>query len=217
MSPEALQELLKQGDIDIKSLQAGDLTSTSGLFVTNLEGREGVEPDTAARQAALQQEMEALQADLQQEYGELAAQSQAFLYDEWDHIIGDYRRAWCRLTETILDDAGVDVCRGHPAAACRTVRPGVAPVSTAQTRDVQLVKRLVDGEEIDLDSAIEAFVDRRASHTMPEKVYMRRNRRERSVAAVFLLDMSASTDDVVQEPADTSTPLATGVPATAVV
>ena len=52
LSPEALQELLKQGDIDIKSLQAGDLTSTSGLFVTNLEGREGMEPDTAAKQAA---------------------------------------------------------------------------------------------------------------------------------------------------------------------
>ena len=51
--------------------------------------------------------LEALQAEFQQEYGDLAAQSQAFLYDEWDHIIGDYRRAWCRLTETILDDAGI--------------------------------------------------------------------------------------------------------------
>ena len=70
----------------------------------------------------------------------------------------------------------------------------------------KLLKRLIDGEEIDLDSAIEAFVDRRASHTMPEKVYMRRNRRERSVAALFLLDMSASTDDVVKEPADIRTP-----------
>ena len=50
--PEALQELLKQGEIDIKSLQAGDLTATSGLFVTNLEGREGLEPDAAARPAA---------------------------------------------------------------------------------------------------------------------------------------------------------------------
>ena len=48
LSPEALQALLKQGDLEIKSLQAGDLTSTSGLFVTNLEGREGLETDTAA-------------------------------------------------------------------------------------------------------------------------------------------------------------------------
>ena len=206
LSPEALQEILKQGDIDIKSLQAGDLTSTSGLFVTNLEGREGMEPDTTAKQAALQQDLAALQAELQQEYGELAAQSQAFLYDEWDHIIGDYRRAWCRLTETILDDAGV--------AFVEETRQRHAELFVQVSRQFQLlkpdtfqhVKRLIDGEEIDLDSAIEAFVDRRASHTIPEKVYRRRQRRERSVAAVFLLDMSASTDDVVKEPANASTP-----------
>src|SRR5262249_751068 len=75
LSPAALKELLKQGDIDIKSLQAGDLTSTSGLFVTNLEGREGIAPAPAAQQAVLQQDLEALQTELQQEYGALAAQS----------------------------------------------------------------------------------------------------------------------------------------------
>jgi nitric oxide reductase NorD protein len=206
LSPEALQELLKQGDIDIKSLQAGDLTSTSGLFVTNLEGREGIAPDPAAQQVVLQQDLEALQTELQQEYGALAAQSQAFLYDEWDHIIGDYRRAWCRLTETTLDDEG--------SAFVEETRQRHTELFAQVSRQFQLLKpdtfqhlkRLVDGEEIDLDSAIEAFVDRRASYTMPEKVYMRRQRRARSVAAVFLLDMSASTDDVVKEPAHASTP-----------
>ena len=206
MSPEALQELLKQGEIDIKSLQAGDLTATSGLFVTNLEGREGLEPDAAARPAPVQQALEALQAELQQGYGDLAAESQAFLYDEWDHIIGDYRRAWCRLTETIMDDDGT--------AFVEETRQRHAELFAQVSRQFQLlkpdtftlVKRLVDGEEIDLDSAIEAFVDRRASHALPERVYMRRQRRERSVAALFLLDMSASTDDVVPEPASTSAP-----------
>jgi len=206
LSPEALQELLKQGDIVIKSLQAGDLTSTSGLFVTNLEGREGIEPDTAAQQATLRQDLEALQAELQQEYGELAVQRQAFLYDEWDYIIGDYRRSWCRLTETMLDDEGI--------AFVEETLQRYAELFTQVSRQFQLlkpdtfqhVKRLADGEEIDLDSAIEAFVDRRASHAMPEKVYMRRQRRERSVAAMFLLDMSASTDDVVPEPAKVNAP-----------
>jgi nitric oxide reductase activation protein len=206
LSPEALQALLKQGDIAIKSLQAGDLTSTSGLFVTNLEGREGFEPDTAAKQATLQQDFEALQAELQQEYGELATQSQTFLYDEWDHIIGDYRRSWCRLTETTLEDEGVafveETRQRHAALFAQVSRQ----FQLLKPDTFQHVKRLVDGEEIDLDSAIEAFVDRRASHTIPEKVYRRRQRRARSVAAVFLLDMSASTDDVVKELAPAGTP-----------
>jgi nitric oxide reductase activation protein len=213
LSPEALQALLKQGEIDIKSLQAGDLSVTSGLFVTNLEGREGLEPDVAARAATVQQDVEALQAELQQEYGDLAARSQTFLYDEWDHIIGDYRRAWCRLTETIMDDAGT--------AFVEETRQRHAELFAQVSRQFQLlkpdtftlVKRLVDGEEIDLDSAIEAFVDRRARHALPEKVYMRRQRRERSVAALFLLDMSASTDDVVPEPASSSMPSPQSAPA----
>ena len=206
LPPEVLQELLKNGDIDIKSLQSGELTATSGLFVTNLEGREGAAPEAAARQAALQQEMEALQAELQQEYGELAAQSQTFVYDEWDYLIGDYRRAWCRLTETVLDDAGstfVEETRQRHADLCAQVS---RQFQLLKPDTFKPLKRLVDGEEIDLDSAIEALVDRRASQTMPEKVYMRRNRRERSVAALFLLDMSASTDDALKEPADASTP-----------
>ena len=206
LSPEALQALLKQGDLEIKSLQAGDLTSTSGLFVTNLEGREGIEPDTAAQQAALRQDLEALQAELQQEYGALAAQSQTFLYDEWDHLIGDYRRSWCRLTETTLEDEGVAFVEATRQRHAELFAQIARQFQLLKPDTFQHVKRLIDGEEIDLDSAIEAFVDRRASHIMPEKVYRRRQRRERSVAAVFLLDMSASTDDVVKEPAHTSTP-----------
>src|SRR5262249_3974763 len=207
LPPEVLEELLKQGDIEIKSLQEGELTATSGLFVTNLEGREGAEPDATARQTALQQEIEALQAELQQQYGALAAQSQVFLYDEWDYVIGDYRRAWCCLTETVLDDAGLtfveDTRQRHAELFAQVSRQ----FQLLKPETFKPLKRLVDGEEIDLDSTIEALVDRRATQTMPEKVYMRRNRRERSVAALFLLDMSASTDDVIKEPANASTPL----------
>src|SRR5262249_16094900 len=145
----------------------------SGLFVTNLEGREGLEPDTAAKQAALQQDLEALQAKLQQEYGELAARNKAFLYDEWDHLIGVYRRALCGLTEPKSDDgcvAFVEETLQRPAELFAQVS---RQFQLLKPDTFQHVKRLVDGEEIDLDSAIEAFVDRRASHIMPEKVYRR--------------------------------------------
>ncbi|PON10782.1 hypothetical protein C2W62_48260, partial [Candidatus Entotheonella serta] len=61
----------------------------------------------------------------------------------------------------------------------------------------------IDGEEIDLDSAIEARIDRRAGNMPSEKVYTRRQKRDRDVAAAFLLDMSASTDDDVPETPET--------------
>lgn len=206
LSPEALQELLKNQDITIKSLQEGDLTTSAGLFITNLEGRDAVELAPADPQAAVQEAIAAVQADLQATYGDLTAPSQAFLYDEWDYLIHDYRRNWCRLTETTLDDAGLTFVDD--------TRQRYADLRAQVARQFQLLKpdtykplkRLVDGEDIDLDSAIEAFVDRRASHSLPEKVYMRRQRRERSVAALFLLDMSASTDDAIKDPTPPNAP-----------
>ena len=60
-------------------------------------------------------------------------------------------------------------------------------------------KRLIDGEEFDLDSVLEAIVDIKAGTSPDEKLYWRRNKAERSVAVSFLLDMSASTAEAIDE------------------
>src|SRR5262249_13612902 len=201
------------GDIELKSLQAGELTSTSGLFVTNLEGREGANADATGKQTALQQEIEALQAELQEQYGELTEHSQVFLYDEWDYVIGDYRRAWCRLTETVLDDAGLTFVEETRERHAELFAQVARQFQLLKPETFKPLKRLMDGEEIDLDSAIEAFVDRRASQTIAGNVYMRRSRRGRSVAALFLLGMSASPDGVIKEPGAASSPPQAAPPA----
>ncbi|MEE9148205.1 MAG: hypothetical protein V3U27_12490, partial [Candidatus Tectomicrobia bacterium] len=197
--PELLKEILEKGDIEIKSLQDGDLSATSGLFLTDLEGREGMLSDAVARHDALQRQIAGLDTELQEEFGELKAQDRAFLYDEWDYQIHDYRRRWCRLTETVLP--------ADDTTCVEETRQKYAELLTLVRRQFQLlkpemfkkIKRLNDGEEIDLDAAIEAWVDRRTGNAPSEKIYMRRNKRDRDVAAVFLLDMSASTDDDVPE------------------
>ena len=59
--------------------------------------------------------------------------------------------------------------------------------------------RLIDGEDIDLNSALEAWADLRMNVPPDEKIYWRRNRVERDVPVVFLLDMSASTAEAIDE------------------
>ena len=59
--------------------------------------------------------------------------------------------------------------------------------------------RLVDGEDIDLNAAIEAWADVRMNVPPDEKIYWRRNKIERDVSVVFLLDMSASTAEAIDE------------------
>src|SRR5262249_24511084 len=53
--------------------------------------------------------------------------------------------------------------------------------------------RLIDGEDVDLNAALEAFADLRMHIPPDDKMYWRRHKVQRDVAVVFLLDMSAST------------------------
>jgi len=61
------------------------------------------------------------------------------------------------------------------------------------------IRRVEDGEDLELDAAIEAEIDRRLGSTPSEKVYWRRNKIERDVAVAFLVDMSASTAEAVED------------------
>ena len=61
------------------------------------------------------------------------------------------------------------------------------------------VRRLEDGEEIDIDEIIEAFVDMRTGASPSDKYYWRRNKVQRDVAVAFLLDTSASTAEAIDD------------------
>ena len=62
-----------------------------------------------------------------------------------------------------------------------------------------LIERLEDGEEFDIDDVIEAFVDIKTGVSPSEKLYWRRNKIQRDVACVFLLDVSASTAESIED------------------
>ena len=123
----------------------------------------------------------------------------SYVYDEWDFRANDYRPRWCIVqerqalpgetqffTETLQQYSGLmDQIRRQ----FESVRPEM----------FRKVRHLIDGEDIDLDSAIEALIDLRNDVTPDERLYWRRNKDERDVAVVFLLDMSASTAEAVEE------------------
>ena len=61
------------------------------------------------------------------------------------------------------------------------------------------VRNLEDGDEFDLDIAISELAAKRAGHTPTDKVYWKKQKLRRDVAAVFLLDMSGSTSDLIRK------------------
>ncbi|RMF91645.1 MAG: hypothetical protein D6736_04850 [Nitrospinota bacterium] len=203
--PEILRELLERGiDIQIRGVQDQPLDTTSGLFVTDLEGR-GV--GTEGRQERLQEEVTRLAQQIQDEARKFQDQGTAvYYYDEWDYQIQDYRSRWCQLWERIPAGEEAETREGDEDFVT-TVLEEHGPLVKQLRKQFQLLKpetfkkmkRLEDGEEIDLDAVVEALVDRRIGLPPSEKIYTKRNKRERSVATAFLLDISASTDDPISE------------------
>ncbi|MBI3785026.1 MAG: VWA domain-containing protein [Deltaproteobacteria bacterium] len=132
---------------------------------------------------------------------ERRAEGLSFYYDEWDFHITDYRQRWCRLLEISLQgDSGEFFNRtlSDYAAIIPEVRRQFQRIRPEMYR---VVRGLEDGEDFDLNAVVNARVDRRARRAPSTKLYVARQREERDVATLFLIDMSASTDEPMQKPA----------------
>src|SRR2546427_10679650 len=59
------------------------------------------------------------------------------------------------------------------------------------------MRRQADGEEVDIEAAVEVRVGRKARGSASEGVYIRRDRRDRAVGAAFLVCLSAATGEQI--------------------
>lgn len=115
------------------------------------------------------------------------------LYDEWDYRRQGFRKDWCRLIRKKLHPVKgtfvnntMDTYRGQIIQLKRQFE-------MMQTRH-RFVKRQRDGDEIDVDALIEVHADVKAGHVPSERLFVRLLRDERDIAALFLVDMSSSTE-----------------------
>ena len=190
LSPEELKALIEAG-VELQIRQGKpDSLNPQGLYITDLDGKLPVQADP---DALLPENGTVVSAGRRREQ----QQALTFFYDEWDYQISDYRSRWCRLREIILNgDAGEFFAKtlGDYVALTPAIKAEFQRIRPEQYR---LVRGLEDGEEFDLNAVITAVSDRRAKLTPSSKVYTTKRQTERDVAALFLLDMSASTDEPV--------------------
>ena len=115
-----------------------------------------------------------------------------FVYDEWDHLRNHYRKDWCQLRE-------IDVETGDDGFVTRTlakyagVLPGLRRTFEALRGEEQWLRRQADGPEIDWDALIEARSEMRRGREPSERLFTRQHRLARSIAVLFMVDMSGST------------------------
>jgi hypothetical protein len=136
-----------------------------------------------------------------------------YAYVEWDFAVNAYRPSWCLVKEHELEEGDPD-CYND---ALKTHNGLLAHLKYQFERimpeRLRKTYRLVDGEDLDLNAALEAWADLRMNLPPDDKIYWRRHRIQRDVAVVFLLDMSASTAEALDvnphKPHNTSTGSAT--------
>jgi len=197
LSAAALRELMEKGlEIEVQMLGGGEESGFQGLFVTDLRDIQKAigqvhEGGEQAKQH-LRSERRSLLAELGEDTGDAV-----YYYDEWDCHISDYRVKWCRLQEKGLEAGAGDFVARTLESYADLVAEVRKQFQMLKPERFKKIPHLERGEEIDLNAAIEALVDRRAGQSPSEKIYIEKNRKERDFSTLFLLDMSASTDERV--------------------
>lgn len=106
-------------------------------------------------------------------------------YPEWDVHRRRYRKDWCTVREVEprpKESASLFVADGHG------LRRPLARLGMGLDR----CRRRVQGDDIDIDAAVEARVEMMAASAPDEKVYVESLRRRRDLAVLLLLDISGS-------------------------
>ena len=198
ISKGEMERLLAEANKPVTNNQGVD-PQRKGMFVSDLVKELG---SRGTPQGAIQQTTMAYDPsyDEEEQGGPLEIKEPAsFLYDEWDYRMSDYRSRWCLLREKDMSEGDATyfsaTLDGYAALASQIRRQFELMVP----QGLQKVKRQQDGDELELDAVIEAMMDKRSGTSPSEKVYVRRNKVQRDVAVVFLMDMSASTAEAIDE------------------
>jgi nitric oxide reductase NorD protein len=118
--------------------------------------------------------------------------------DEWDYRRKGYRKRWALLRETTAPSGGLDFAE----ETLKRYRGMVLRIKRQFERirmGQALLRRQKHGDEIDLDAAVEAFIDLRTGFHPSDQVFSRLARNKRDIASAFLIDLSGSTSGWINE------------------
>jgi nitric oxide reductase NorD protein len=117
-----------------------------------------------------------------------SAAQRGMTYPEWDVHRRRYRPGWC----TVLEVEGEQHERtGRFVPETHALRRPLARLGL----DLERRRRQLQGDDVDIDAAVEAYVDAAAGSAPDEAVYVDSVRRRRDLAVLLLLDVSGSAGE----------------------
>lgn len=123
--------------------------------------------------------------------------SEPYHYSEWDYQIQLERPAWATVLEKRSRAGDLQLIDDITSQHKRTIGRLKFLLDALQPQGVTRIRKLEDGDEVDVNAAIRAMIDIRMGQQPDPRIMMRSVRKVRDISVMVLLDLSESTNEKV--------------------
>ncbi|WP_024769204.1 nitric oxide reductase activation protein NorD [Aquimarina macrocephali] len=114
-------------------------------------------------------------------------------YDEWNYAKRTYKDNFCKVYPKTILKTDVGYYKKTISKNGSTLL-GLRKMLTTVNNKYQQQRRQTQGEEFDLDAITDLFVDVHSGITPSEKIYLSKQKKEKDLSILLLLDISLSSD-----------------------
>lgn len=120
-------------------------------------------------------------------------------YSEWDYQIQLERPSWATVLEKRPKSGDLAIIDNIAAQHKRIIGRMKFLLDAMQPQGVTRIRKLEDGDELDLNAALDSVVDMRMGMQPSPRIMMRSVRKIRDISVMVLIDLSESTNDRVAD------------------
>jgi nitric oxide reductase NorD protein len=118
-------------------------------------------------------------------------------YAEWDYQMQLDRPDWCTVLEKRAKAGEVEVINDIVVKHKPIIGRLKHLIEAMQPQGVQRIRKVEDGDEVDLNAAVRAMIEMRMGEQPDPRIMMRNVRKVRDLSVLLLIDLSESTNDAV--------------------
>ncbi len=120
-----------------------------------------------------------------------------FYYDEWHCEEDQYLPRWCRVVESIAAEGESETVQDILNEYHGMIHSITSAFQLLRPEGFKRIKGAPDGDDLDLDALLASRVEMKSGMTPSNRIYIAHQKKDRSVAVAFLVDMSGSTQQLL--------------------
>ena len=135
----------------------------------------------------------------EQAYPDDDSAAAVFRYREWDADLCDYLNDHVRVQERNIEGFKSDFYLSTLNRYMGTVKRIRREFELLRPEEIKILKKWIDGEEFDTCALVDHAIDKKAGMIPSDRLYIKRIKQQRDIAALLLVDLSRSTSALVME------------------